>query len=610
MCGILGTVGHSIEDGAFERGLETLASRGPDASASRALNDGRVRLGHRRLAIIDLTDDGLQPMCNEDGTLWLVFNGEIYNYRELRSQLLASGHRFRSRADSEVLLHGFEEWGEEILDRLNGIFAFAIWSTRDESLFLARDPLGVKPLYVAASGGAIAFASTPGAMIRAGVVPARVDAGAIGHYLSLGYVPQARTAFDGVDKLASGHSAVWQDGKLSVRRYWKPVFRPEIVDADEAEAAIRSALGHAVEGQLVSDVPVGVFLSGGIDSSLVAALVREARGDRIDVDGFCLGFTKRGADERPYARLAADRIGIRLKEGVLEAEGAALLLNDFIRVYDEPFNDSSAFPTMAVSKLAVEHGYKVVLTGDGGDELFAGYRWYDRYAVRPDRSTLAERLRGVFGSTKEPSNGRLRAYLDVIGIAPTRWVRDVMSKTTLEATGCALEPFRRHWQPGLDPVASAQILDLQTYLVDDILTKVDRASMAFGLEARVPLLDIELVETALRIAPHLHYAEGRRKSLLKQAASGTVPAEILTERKKGFSIPIDPWMDSTFQPLVDRFVPEGFLVQTGVLDPDGVRRGLRSRGRLRWILLALELWARHWLAGEAIETLTDGVRRP
>ena len=588
MCGILGQIeSHQpIEPGSFARMLATLAARGPDGSGTRVLRQGRVALGHRRLAILDLSENAAQPMSNEDGTLWLTFNGEIYNFRELRKQLQAAGHRFRSEGDSEVILHAYEEWGDDCVLRLRGIFAFGLWDDRRERLLLARDRLGVKPLYYWAHAQGLVFASQPRAILEHPRFRREVDARAFQHYLVYRYVPDDLAIWAGMNKLPAAHRLVFDRRGVRRDRYWEVRYAPIVRNAQEAARLVRDKLEEAVRMQLVSDVPVGVFLSGGIDSSTTAAIATRVLERRLP--SFTIGFDVEESDEREFARATSRFLGTLAHEEVLTLDAALRLIPDFVAIHDEPFFDHSSLPTLAVARLARRFGVPVILSGDGADELFAGYHWYEETpaARKPGWRRLAKRLHGAGADL-------FAAHLaNVSPLGP-------VSASDLLVGVPGFDPLRllrRFDQPAAPRVTRLQLADLRTFLVDDVLLKVDHASMACGVEVRVPFLDHELVELAFSIDSRVIFSRGERKALLKRAAASWLPPEILTSRKKGFSIPLDAWFRQGLGQLARELLPGGVLVSRGLLREQAVREmPASSHSPLLWLLLAAELWARHWL---------------
>jgi asparagine synthase (glutamine-hydrolysing) len=562
--------------------LATLAARGPDGEGTQALAGGRVALGHRRLSIIDLSEHGAQPMANEDGSVWLSFNGEIYNFRELRKQLELEGHRFRSASDSEVILHAYEEWGDACVERLRGIFAFGLWDERRQRLLLARDRLGVKPLYYWPHDDGIVFASQPRAILAHPRFRRAVDASALQHYLVYRYVPDAACIWSGMAKLPAAHRLGVDRHGLRRERYWQLRYQPRVHDQREAVELVREKLEDAVRAQLVSDVPVGVFLSGGIDSSTTAAIASEIHGSGLP--SFTIGFDDPDADERPFARLAARQIGTRVHEQVLSLDAALELVPEFAALHDEPFFDHSSLPTLAVARLARRHDVKVILSGDGADELFAGYRWYE--GGDTTRSLAFWRRRAP---APDPLLRHLRRISPLGGALPEGLVVDAPPFDPLAL-------LRRFDVPDAPRVTRLQLLDVHTFLVDDVLLKVDHASMACGVEVRVPMLDHALVEAAFSIDARLHFAGGERKALLKRAAARWLGPDILSDRKKGFSPPLEAWLSHGLAARAAALLRDGVLVSRGLLRADGVA-AIAAEGRPGplWLLFAAELWARHWL---------------
>lgn len=614
MCGILGSVGNPPPDRAtFDCMLDELAYRGPDGRGVKVLDNGGVLLGHRRLAIIDLSSDGAQPICNEDGTIWLTYNGEIYNYRELREILLRRGHRFHSRTDSEVIVHAYEEWGSACVSHLRGIFAFGLWDGRDRTLFLARDPLGVKPLYYASYAGRFTFASQPKAILADPAFPRKIDPHGLRDFFAHGYVPHARSAFAGMAKLPAAHTAVLANNVLTVNRYWELHNGETLNDPLEACERLQDGIANAVQAQLVADVPVGCFLSGGIDSSLLVAM---ARPHLDELRSFTVGFTEAGSDERGYARAVAQQFGTRHCESVLSQEDLHEHLFKLQEHFDEPFDPNGPLPFMEVARLARENDTIVALGGDGADELFAGYLRYDDFD-RPAwvasgwQAKVWQGLRhnGLVNPRHSAMNDIPR-YFHYEGCLDEGNLASLMEPQFLSRLeDDALSIMRQLHRPDLPAVAAARHLDMQLYLVDHILCKVDRASMAHGVEARVPFLDPELVRTAFKIPLDLHYRHGERKALLKKIASRWLSADIVTTRKKGFSTPLGDWLDARSDPWLNAWLQDGMLVSAAILRPDwpsGLAALQAANGatalRARWLLLTAELWARRWIAGENLQT--------
>jgi asparagine synthase (glutamine-hydrolysing) len=607
VCGIAGMASRSgaVDPERLRAMSATLVHRGPDSDGE--LLDGPVGLAARRLSIIDL-EGGDQPIANEDGTVHVVQNGELYNFRELRAELERAGHRFSTRSDTEVLVHLYEEHGEGFAERLRGMFAVGIWDSRRRRLVVARDRFGIKPLYYRDEPGELVFASELRALPRGDVDPDALEA-----FLAFNSVPAPFSIFAGTKKLPAGHLLVWQDGETRVERYTQPV-PAEVRDEDSAELAeeLRARLRDSVRAHLIADVPVGVLLSGGVDSSLLAALAAQESGEAVHT--FSIGFEERSFDELDDARAVASMYGTRHEELTLRPD-AALLLPRLAETFDEPFADSSALPTYLVSELAARH-VKVALSGEGGDELFGGYYTYaaDLLALRvgrfaPGVRPLVERL---------PSSSR-RASFDY---KAKRFVR-----------GAALPPLERHhaWKEifspdvraeltgrrsGYDPVdllrarfeetegaellTRLQDVDLGTYLVDDLLVKTDRASMAHSLEARVPYLDPVVAGLAQSLPTRLKVRGLRKKVLLRKAAAPLLPRRIVYGRKRGFSIPAAAWLRGELEPFARDVLAPDTLRRQGFFQPEPVERlidshvaGEEDLSRQLWGLLAFTLWHEH-----------------
>ncbi|MEX2274158.1 MAG: asparagine synthase (glutamine-hydrolyzing) [Actinomycetota bacterium] len=600
MCGITGIVRIDDPTRTLERMTSVLAHRGPDDEGVRTWDDDRVGLGHRRLSIIDLSPAGRNPLTNETDDVWITFNGEIYNYVELRRELIAAGHRFRSDTDTEVVVHAYEEWGDAHVDRLRGMFAYAVYDRRGDGfrLLLTRDRLGIKPLFYAHEGDRLAFASEPKSLL---LVPGMVgvpDRSALFDYLTYGYVPAPRSAWTGIKKLEPGHQLVLERGRVTRRRYWAAKGTEQPLDLVAAEM-VRTEIGRAVAENLTADVEVGVFLSGGIDSSSVVASVPSD----VVVPTFSIGFDVAVFDETEYARLVAKTFGHLNHERVVvssDVEAAVGMVSD---MYDEPFADGSALPTSSVSALAREH-VKVALSGDGGDEVFGGYARYGAWARRSRLDFLPTSMRRSLGSalTSVPALDRHTWFSD-IGVDPiSRFGRLIELFTPLEKRRMLgadwAEEFRDYddywrirssWKDDLDPITRLQVVDLETYLPDDILTKVDRASMAVGLEVRPPLLDHILVEKVLGLPPKTRVPGGEPKGLLKRAMRGTLPSEVLDRPKRGFSAPWNEWSDR-FGPWALERLRTGAAVDHGLLRSDFDAGGRRGGAKL-WALLLLDRFA-------------------
>lgn len=568
-----------------------------------------MRLGHRRLAIIDLSADGAQPIGNEDGSIWLTYNGEIYNYRELRDELMQRGHRFASRTDSEVIVHAYEEWGEACLERLRGIFAFGLWDERSQSLFLARDPLGVKPLYYAHYGDRFTFASQPKAILADPAFPRAIDPQGLRDFLAYGYIPHARSAFTGMTRLPAGHMATFRNGNLNLQRYWQLECTDDITDPQQAIEQLNDGIAKAVSSQLVADVPVGCFLSGGIDSSLLVAM---AHSRLPNLRSFTIGFEEAGSDERRYARLVAEHFATQHFESVVVRHDIRQRLHEMQEYFDEPFDPTAPIPFLEVARLARKNGTVVALGGDGADEMFCGYLRYDDF----DRPTwIPEGYPGDLWRhlrqhnlvpSRHSAPGDLARFFRYEGCLDADGLHAVLPSSVIAQLADHHEAaMQRFYRPDLPALDAARYMDLNLFMVDQVLYKVDRASMAHGVEVRVPFLDPELVRLAFRIPLTLHYRGSERKALFKRIAERYLPAQVVTPRKKGFSSPLETWFDAGHQPWMRDLTEHGLLVQSGLLRPDWSQRltsvatAQGSVGkRARWLILTAELWARRWIAGQ------------
>ncbi len=628
MCGIAGYLGAPPPD-LLPRMLKALAHRGPDDEGLHVA-DG-VGLGMTRLAIIDL-ETGRQPMATADGACAIVFNGEIYNYRQLRAELEAAGRTFRTRSDTEVILQAYEAHGEDCLERLRGMFAFALWDARRRRLLLARDRLGKKPLYYWRGDGLFLFASEIKALLCHRPVPRALDWQALHHYLAFGYTPGARSIFAGIGKLPPAHLAWAGDGPPAPRRYWAlpdaAAAAAAPVSASAASGRVRAALREAVRLRLESDVPLGVFLSGGLDSSAIVACMREASSARIAT--FAVGFARAPSfDERRWARLVAERFETDHHEEVVDPP-VADLLPVLVRHFDEPFADSSAVPTYAVAQATARH-VKVALSGLGGDEAFAGYprhlglRLSEVYARLPRalRAIPAAAARLVPESESSRDwGGWLRRFVAGADRPPAE--RYVAWTRFFDERGLArlvTAPVRRAWSEPVDAAQRAAFAghahgdlvdgalrtDLLTYLPDDLLVMADRMAMAHGLELRAPFCDHRLLEEAAGIPPAVKLAGLRPKALLRAAFADVLPPEVLARRKQGFMIPLARWLRTDLRPLVDDLLAPDIVGARGLLVPAEVaalRRehatGRRNHADRLWALMMLELWAREYLDGSAL----------
>jgi asparagine synthase (glutamine-hydrolysing) len=590
---------------------QSLAHRGPDGHGLHC--EGGVGLAHRRLSILDLAG-GAQPMTTRDGKAWITFNGEIYNFVELRAQLEARGHPLETKSDTEVILHLYEELGPDCVQELRGMFAFALWDPDRRRLLLARDRVGIKPLYYARDGDGLVFASEIKALLLHPRVSHDVDEAAISQFLTYQYIPGPRTAYAAIKTLPPAHILVAENGGVTLRRYWSLREAPPSPPDPRWREELVSTLEESVRLHMRSDVPVGALLSGGIDSSLVVALA--AQGSPHPLRTFSVGFRDRAFSELPYAREVAHRYGTRHAEWILEPEGVEAL-PALVAHFDEPFGDPSAIPCSAIARVAASH-VKVCLSGDGGDEGFAGYDAYrtaDRLALA-DRVPLALRrlllgpverrvpewIRGKGLMRMLASSGADR-YAELMGgvDAGTReWLLDpgFRARTATEHPYERFRALHRSFE-ALDEVQRLQRIDLETYLPDDILVKADMTSMLHSLELRVPLLDHKVLELAFRMPTSLKLRGGTGKIALRGAFSDRLPAVIRDRGKQGFGLPLAAWLRGDLLSLVREVFADRRTRQRGVLDPKGLDRILESHLKGRrdlsnevWLALVLELWFR------------------
>lgn len=603
MCGIVGVKKETgrVDSSIFDSMVDSLSSRGPDGRGVRLLDEGRLCLGHRRLSIIDLSETGSQPMSNEDNSIWLTFNGEIYNYRQLRRELECCGHVFHSQSDTETIIHAYEEWGTACVGHLRGIFAFAIYDCRQNSLFLARDHVGVKPLYYYNDQDSFVFASQPRAILASEKFRTRVDHNAFSLFLAYGNVPGDVSIYEGVRKLLPGHWLLLKDSNLEIKQYWSLTYAPTIFDPSEAENLVRTQVEESVRLQTVSDVPIGTLLSGGVDSTIITSILANDFGS--DLSSYTIGFDEKESDEREYANFAAQNLHTNHHEQVLSYADACMLLPDIIEAYDEPFHLNALFPFFALSRLVESSGGKVVLGGDGADELFVGYLWYELFndsQTPKGRLSFLNKLSSAFGLNSIKSEAEpVKTFFHYNGFLDRDAQKNILGKTVTGLNKDIYGPLKRHWKPELPPVLSGQLLDFNCFQVDHCLTKVDRASMACGVEVRVPFLDIELIELVFSIDHEISFKAGERKALLKGAMRNELPKGMNAGRKKGFSSPLNVWLENGIAKAGESLILEGSLCSRGLLNGDGIKKRYptMSVGN-KLLLISAELWALHWLEGD------------
>ncbi|HEY6231195.1 MAG TPA: asparagine synthase (glutamine-hydrolyzing) [Pyrinomonadaceae bacterium] len=625
MCGITGWASLDARapsaDGAkdlLHSMCERMTHRGPDSEG--LLVTSGVALGMRRLAIIDLVT-GEQPVFNEDKSVAVILNGEIYNYREIRERLEQRGHAFRSQSDTEVLPHLYEEYGDEMVQHLNGMFAFALWDAKRRRLLIARDRFGEKPLYWGVFDNTLLFASEPKVLLAHPSVRSSLNHQALRQYLSFDYVPAPLTIYEGINKLPAAHTLTLENGKVETRRYWSlsyKTFDPAPTEAEAAEHLVE-LLAESVRLRLVSDVPLGVLLSGGVDSSTVAALAVRASSEAVKT--FSISFAESSFDESSYARAVAKYLGTDHHEERLSANLAANLVSEIGSWMDEPFSDPSLVPTYLLSRFTRKH-VTVALGGDGGDELFAGYpmyrghRWADTYAKLPRalRGGLIEPLIGMLPVKTKNLSFDYKATRFITGSKYDRIARHHIwfgSFNPAEQKLLLTAEVLRHTESDIyrdartmlaecdatDVLEQMQNLDTRLYLAEDILTKVDRASMAVSLEVRAPFLDPRVAEFAASLPPNYKLRGRKTKYILKRAVADFLPPFVTRRGKKGFGVPVAEWLKGKLRPLARDLLSPDRVRRAGVFNPayvtklqDEHERGIANHRKLLWTLLMFELW--------------------
>jgi asparagine synthase (glutamine-hydrolysing) len=656
MCGIAGAVwtsrGKPITDEVLTRMISSLTHRGPDDSGKHleTTSANGVALGHRRLSIIDLAG-GHQPLSNEDGNIWIVFNGEIYNFAELREELIRLGHKFATSTDTETIVHLYEEFGADCVTHLRGMFAFALWDKRSGKLLLARDRLGQKPLYYRQEQGRLLFGSELKSILQVPGLPRSLNSAAVDQFLTYQYVPYPHSIFDGFNKLPPAHVAIWQNDKLQIHRYWSAPYQDNAQAVCNVEnktsesfgetewyppgktkgwteqqwqAELREALTEAVRLRMRSDVPLGAFLSGGIDSTIITGLMQQL--STTPVHTFSIGFPVKQFDETSFAREAAAHLGTEHHEMIVEPS-ALESLPQLIWHYDEPFSDSSAIPMMALSEMTRQH-VTVSLSGDGGDELFAGY---DRYrAVQlgskfdklpwPLPYILSAKIWQKLPSSVEQKSfmRRVKRFLAALGDSPERrYLRWISIMDHERRHDLYTDDFRQQLAGSdsadvileaynacneRDFITRTTCVDVQTYLPCDILTKVDIAGMAYSLECRSPFLDHRVVELAARMPMELKRQGKQGKRILTETFSDLIPASIQTRPKMGFGVPLNHWFRNELKPLLYDLLLDSTATNRGHFRPEAVRTLIDEHQQEKWdhsyrlwALLCFELWQRTYL---------------
>lgn len=592
MCGIVGYIRMDgpVDRGTFDRMRDTLAHRGPDDAYSHYLQDDRIALGHRRLSFLDLTPAGRQPMANEDDTIWIVLNGEIYNYIELRDELKAFGHTFRTKSDTEVILHGYEQWGMDVLQKLKGMFAFGLVDIAKGKLYLVRDRFGIKPLYYRHDETGLIFASELKAIMAAPSAKREIDFSAFADYFVYRYIPSPKTIWKGISKLppATYLQLDIRTNKAITKEYWTVPFGHAKVPESELVRSFGNGLQQSVQLHARSDVPVGSFLSGGYDSSAVVYYLSQAG---IDPDTFSIGFSGWGQSEDQYARLVAEKLGVRLSTTI--ADSSSLELLDIMPdVYDEPIADISIIPTWLVSHLARTR-VKAVMSGEGADELLGGYTWQkDFFAL--SHIPLLQKLKRFMAGEKIDT---ISYYAHAMAMG--RFDRSELSAMFTDAYQQYIAPdtdwfYRQHYDSHLSPLQSIQKMDIKCFMGELVLTKIDRASMANSLEVRVPFLNHELFELVLGADERRYFKPEKTKYLLYESIKGHLPPEILQRRKQGFVGPDSYYMDiAWYRSILD----DSKLIQDGIIKREYYLQLVSAQQHWHlWKLAVMEKWYQKWKA--------------
>ncbi|MFH1762515.1 MAG: asparagine synthase (glutamine-hydrolyzing) [bacterium] len=631
MCGICGYIGNPVSEKIITLMTDTLVHRGPDAGDTYV--NGNVHLGHRRLSIIDLSEIAVQPMCNEDSTVWTVFNGEIYNHLDIREELLKEGHVFKTSSDTEVLVHGYEKWGRELAPKLNGMFAFAVYDKNKRELFLARDRMGQKPLYYYNYNGLFAFASEIKALLKHPDIPAQLDPVSLQKYLAFEYVPVPRSIISNISKLPGSCCMIFslQTGKFKINRYWECNYKAHVIPAEKDaiefyKTGILQRLERSVKLRLMSDVPLGVFLSGGIDSSTITALMAKSV-DPKNIKTFSIGFKEKSFDETSYARLAAKYFGTDHREEILEPKTMIDILPEITSRLDEPFADASIIPTYLLSKFTRRH-VTVALGGDGGDELLCGYDPFLAYKaaeiynyVPGIAHLLIKKLVSFLPVSSKNMSLDFRAKRFLMGIGHNHYIRnqvwlgafDMQAQFDLlnEDFICVNKQADLYNEINElmyeDNGRQGEVTDLiyqytRTYLQEDILTKVDRASMMNSLEVRAPMLDYNFVEFVNGIPWEYKLRGFDTKFIFKEAVKEILPKDIIRRSKKGFGIPVSRWLRNELREILLDTLSKDKIKSQGIFNENAVEclvqehlEGKKDVRKELWTIFMFEKWRESFL---------------
>lgn len=623
MCGICGFFDlRKVDQRQITDMCSSLGHRGPDDRGGKLFSTphGSIGLGHRRLSIIDPSSSGHQPMGGTDNRVWIVYNGEVYNFLELKRQLVEYGYAFRGDSDTEVILKSYQEWGLEFLHKLSGMFALAIYDQNDDRIIVARDRMGIKPIYYYRNTNALVFASELKAILQYKGFDKEIDRESIFQYLSFQYIPSPRSIYQNTFKLEPGHFLILdlKSNQMRVERYWNllenqgPEKENQNHGVGEYTEQLEELLKRSVEGHLISDVPVGAFLSGGIDSSLIVAIMSEISPDPVKT--FTIGFREKHRNEAPYAKKIAEYLGTNHYEYILDPEDVFEVIPELVDYHDEPFGDSSSIPSFLLSEFATQE-VKVVLSGDGGDELFGGYTRY----VRVARAALIDSLlpdplrKGIFNGLdwipidyfqRIAKGMQFDELIELFHFLLAMWKGDDHSQLVGQEYDFKETNFYQIWHKtsGQPLLHRLMQIDMQTYLPDDGLTKVDRASMANSLEVRVPLLDHHIVEFSLNLP--LQYKAGiqKQKYLLKRILGTYLPQELYSRPKMGFIAPLNDWLRDELYYLVEKYLNKERIRQRGLLNPDYLDQIVQKHmsGRynyfyMLWTVIMLEMWFERWI---------------
>jgi asparagine synthase (glutamine-hydrolysing) len=632
MCGICGKVNFDkaqyVDRGLLRSMMATMHHRGPDDEGMYL--SGNVGLGHRRLSIIDL-NRGKQPISNEDDTIWIVFNGEIYNYQELRKDLLGRGHRFKTETDTEVIIHAYEEYGEDFLSRLRGMFAFAIWDEKKQQLLLARDRVGIKPLYYYLTDKALLFASEMKAILQDSSVHRDINYPIIDRFLTYYYVPGAETMIKGLLKLDPGHYLICRNGKIETKQYWDLEFPadPKPIDFNEAKEKLMELLREAVRLHMISDVPVGLLLSGGVDSSALLSLaIHESN---KDISTFTIGFDGEGfADERPFARMAAEKYGTKHYEMTFNAQDFQNFLPEYVRYMEEPVCEPPAVALYYISRLAKDY-VKVLISGEGGDEAFAGYPNHRNMLI-------LEQVKNIAGPFKGLLSGLIHKVADLSGMDRVGRYAQLMTIRQADyyrsRTSTSLNLFNRDYATiyspefmahvdksysarpttelfehtkATDPLNKMLYVDSKTWLPDDLLVKADKITMANSVELRVPLLDHVILEYAASLPANLKVHGTETKYLLKKTFENIVPQEILNRKKTGFPVPYERWLNNEMKDYVSDILLDQSTLRRGYFKREAIekiitgRNGVPAYSKEVFSLVVLEIWHRLYVDQQQVK---------